>query len=456
MTLAADERAFRRSLTITLGLLGLLTAGSVLLFGHLLFKSLSRDVVRDALLRSRPEAERIAKGMAERSGGDLYSLSVKRKEIDTFVGGALAERQSLSEVEVRDKQGKLVYRFGALLQRPETDAGRTPEGTSLLPKPGEGMPAVRENTTRLSVDDPYSIEIPIDDTFVLRAGVSRQELSVRVDKLRRELYLRTFAAAVVSLLGIAAAAMAVLLLFRRTRRIEAARVEAERRAELGEVAAGLAHEIRNPLNAMSLNLELLEEQLQRQTHGPAPPGVAVTELAQAARQETGRLARLLTDFLSYARPSPITRMPSDLNEPAGEAVTFLAPEAEQRRIKLEFAPQPGGAPCKLDVPRVKQVVLNLIANALDAVESEGATAREVRVAVDEDGPHWRLVVADRGPGVAGPNASDLFKVFVSTKPAGTGLGLPIAERIVRAHGGTLTLSSKAGGVTTAVATFSKR
>lgn len=118
--------------------------------------------------------------------------------------------------------------------------------------------------------------------------------------------------------------------------VEAARIEAERRAELGEVATGLAHEIRNPLNAMSLNLELLEEQLERGTSA-----VSAAELASATRVETGRLARLLADFLAYARPSPLVTVPADLNEPASEAVSFLGPEAKMRRIALEFRPRDG-------------------------------------------------------------------------------------------------------------------
>src|SRR5439155_8089243 len=118
------------------------------------------------------------------------------------------------------------------------------------------------------------LEVPIGDFGVLRVGVSRKELAGRVEKLRTTLYFRTALAAGVSLLGIAAASAAILLLIRRARRSEAARVEAERRAELGEVAAGLAHEIRNPLNAMSLNLELLEEQIQKMPGAFSPSSSA--------------------------------------------------------------------------------------------------------------------------------------------------------------------------------------
>ena len=123
-----ETRRFRRNLTITLSLLGLLTAGSVFLFGHLLFKALSKDVVDEALLYSRWDAERIAKGLVERAGGDLYTLKRRQKETDLFVGSTLKERQVLSEVRVYDSKGKLVYAYTGVLQKPQPEGSVAPEG----------------------------------------------------------------------------------------------------------------------------------------------------------------------------------------------------------------------------------------------------------------------------------------------------------------------------------------
>jgi len=451
-----DARAFRRSLTLVLAVLGFLTAGAVVLFGHLLFKSLSKDVVNDAILHTKLDAERLARGIAERSSGDPFILKLKQTEIDRLVTTGLSERQILTEVEVLDSAKKeVLYAYHGTLTVPDRKGQPGAEEPRVLDvKPAEPGTTARSWSLEAPESDPYDLEVPVGDFAVLRFGVSRRILAERVEKLRRELYLRTAAAAVVSFLGILAASAAVILLYRRTRRVEEARLEAERRAELGEVAAGLAHEIRNPLNAMGLNLELLEEKL---VHPAAPSSspTSVADLAQAARVETSRLARLLTDFLSYARPSPLSPVPADLNEAAREAVAFLEPEASRRHIRLTFSPRAGGAPALLDPARVRQVVLNLVGNALDAVEAEGAAAREVDVRVEDAGRFWRLTIADRGPGVPPARRADVFKLFVSTKPAGTGLGLPIAERIVRTHGGTLALFSAPGEPTRAVATFPK-
>lgn len=455
-----EAPAFRRSLTLVLAVLGFLTAGAVVLFGHLLFKSLSRDVVNDAILYTKLDAERLARGIAERSSGDPFVLKLKQTEIDRLVTTGLSERQILTEVEVLDSAKKeVLYSYRGTLTVPDRKAQAGAEGQRVLDvKAAEPGTTARSYSLEAPETDPYDMEVPVGDFAVLRFGVSRRVLAERVEKLRRELYLKTAAAAVVSFLGILAASAAVILLYRRTRRVEEARVEAERRAELGEVAAGLAHEIRNPLNAMGLNLELLEEKLVHPAAArrEAAHAASAAELAQAARVETSRLARLLTDFLSYARPSPLSPVPADLNEAAREAVSFLEPEASRRHIRLSFSPRAGGAPALLDPARVRQVVLNLVGNALDAVEAEGAAAREVEVRVEDAGSSWRLTIADRGPGIPPAKTADVFKLFVSTKPAGTGLGLPIADRIVRAHGGTLTLFSSPGEPTRAVATFPKR
>ncbi len=453
------SRAFGRTLTAALILFGFLTVGALFLFGHLLFRTLSKEMMDGALVDSKLDAERIARGFAERSSGDLYSLTTRQTEIDRFVGNTLSERKVLSEVRVLDKEGRVVYQFKSSLQAPQKDA-LSPEGRTVVPvNPGEALETLpRSVETVVPIRDPYDLEVPIGDFGVLRVGLSRKELEGRVEGLRKTLYLRTFAAAAVALLGIGAASVAVVLLFQRNKRVEEARIEAERRAELGEVAAGLAHEIRNPLNAMGLNLELLEESLGKPeaTTGELRVGAATAaELAQAVRQETNRLSRLLSDFLSYARPSPITPVPGDLNEPASEAVAFLVPEASRRNVRLTFTPNASPARALLDSQRVKQVVLNLVGNALDAVESEGARSREVDVRIEDSADAWRLTVADSGPGVHPSKLAEIFRAFVSTKPAGTGLGLPIAERIVKAHGGSLTLKSIAGEPTRAVATFPK-
>jgi len=136
-----EARAFRNRLTVVLSVLGLLTAGSVVLFGYLLFRSLSRDVVNDALLLSKLDAERIARGVAEKSAGDPFLVKLKQTEIDRYVRQGLSERQILTEVQIEDvRTHEVVYSYGGTMTVPET-MPLTSEGRSLVPvEPGLPSP----------------------------------------------------------------------------------------------------------------------------------------------------------------------------------------------------------------------------------------------------------------------------------------------------------------------------
>ena len=166
-----------------------------MLFGHLLFKSLSRDVVNDALLLSKLDAERIARGVAERSAGDPYLVKLKQTEIDRYVRQGLSERQILTEVQIErrpDARGRLLVRRHDDGARER--AARRRRGARSSPS-SRSFRSPRTYVGERPAANPYDIEIPIGEFAVLRFGVSRKELAKRVEKLRNELYLRTFAAA---------------------------------------------------------------------------------------------------------------------------------------------------------------------------------------------------------------------------------------------------------------------
>jgi PAS domain S-box-containing protein len=208
----------------------------------------------------------------------------------------------------------------------------------------------------------------------------------------------------------------------------------ERLAATGVLAASLAHEIRNPLNGASLHLQVLERALARSADLPRP----ALEATEVLRSEITRLSALVTDFLEVARPRPLTRAPCDANEIASSVGVLLAPEAEARNVRLEVQPFPFPATAELDTPRIKQVLVNLVRNGLEAVREGGHVVVRVR-----RHPHdVELEVADDGGGIADPNAP-IFDAFYTTKE-GTGLGLAIVRRIVADHGGDVTFESRPG------------
>jgi PAS domain S-box-containing protein len=214
-----------------------------------------------------------------------------------------------------------------------------------------------------------------------------------------------------------------------TRGLEKRTRRAERLVSLGTLAAGLAHEIRNPLNAAKLQLALLERRLDR--------GANPVEPLALVRQELDRLAGLVQDFLSFARPTELRLLGADLRQTVTLVVDLLAPEAEERGVTLNAHVPADPVACRCDEERVKQVLLNLLRNGMDAAGQNGRVA----VTVLRAGDSAVIEVSDSGAGL--PEGIDIFEPFFTTKESGTGLGLPIVLRIVTDHGGEISVARTA-------------
>jgi PAS domain S-box-containing protein len=210
---------------------------------------------------------------------------------------------------------------------------------------------------------------------------------------------------------------------------------AERLAALGTMAAGLAHEIRNPLNAAHLQLTVLQRRLSRPDHADVDGAKQASELVVS---ELRRLAGLVEEFLLFARPQPLRIARVDLRAMAEEVIALLGPEAAEHGVQLTLSEGPAVA-IEADGERLKQVLQNLVRNGVEAAGSGGNV--EVRVALSAEGA--LVDVEDDGPGLASPDAP-VFEPFYTTKADGTGLGLPIAHRIVTDHGGKIAASRRGG------------
>jgi PAS domain S-box-containing protein len=209
----------------------------------------------------------------------------------------------------------------------------------------------------------------------------------------------------------------------------------ERPATAGVLAAGLAHEIRNPLNGTSLHLSVLERALSRVPNVPSAAAEAIAVL----RAETKRLSALVTDFLDVARPSQLARGTCDLNEIAGEIAAFINTELGPREITIALEPFPQPVVVELDAERIRQALINLARNAVDATSGHGRVTLRVRRTPDRA----EIEVEDDGAGIADPNAP-VFDAFYTTKERGTGLGLSIVQRVVSDHGGEVVYTSRPG------------
>jgi len=225
------------------------------------------------------------------------------------------------------------------------------------------------------------------------------------------------------------------------RALERKAASAEALNAMAPLALGLAHEIRNPLNAAVLELHLLGRAIGRldepTVRDPMQRRVAVVE------GEIRRLERLLTEFLELARPRAPQREPVDLALVASDVVE-LETEAIAACNVVLVQSLPVGSMVLGDTEKLKQVVLNVVVNALDAMADGGV----LRVAVDADGTDIVLSIGDTGLGVDPKILAEIFDPFFTTKPAGTGLGLALVRKIVEQQGGRVALDSRPGEGTT--------
>ena len=249
--------------------------------------------------------------------------------------------------------------------------------------------------------------------------------------------------------GLVATAMASAGALRRRahRAIEAERraQAAERLAELGSMTSGLAHEIKNPLSTLTLNAQLLREEV---LDAELPEGIrgTVARRVDALARESGRLKDILSDFLQFAGRMKLDPQPQDLRELLQQLSDFFHAQADRCGILLRLDVPGVPVVARVDAGLLKQALLNLAINAVQAMNPEGRSEPGdrrgellLRLELDSTGQEARLSVIDSGPGIPEDRRGTIFRPYASTKPGGSGLGLATTRRIVEEHGGTISL-----------------
>jgi signal transduction histidine kinase len=243
---------------------------------------------------------------------------------------------------------------------------------------------------------------------------------------------------------------------RRVRQLEAQRRANERLAEQGRLTGGLAHEIKNPLSTVGLNLQLVEEDL----HELIDTVEAQTDLHErlgrmqrrfgSLGREIQRLRDILEDFLRFAGRIRLDRSTTDVAAMIDEMVDFFTPQAEAAGVRLRTQKNGGDFTADLDASLIKQALLNLLINAVQAMtdgrdrHKPHGGCNELILRIDQQRDRLYIHITDTGPGIEAEQLDKLFEPYFSTKKAGTGLGLPTSRRIVEEHGGTLTCHSEPG------------
>ncbi len=210
----------------------------------------------------------------------------------------------------------------------------------------------------------------------------------------------------------------------------------ERLSALGNLAAAVAHEVRNPLNAISMGLQRLKLEFQ-----PTEDRDQYSHLTELMLGEVHRLNSIVEQFLSLARPVEIKAEALPLPEILKELAALEESHARESNVQIQVIAAPNLPPLKADPSHLTQVLLNLMLNGLQAMPEGGTLTLEAKTS----NSNFLIAVTDTGTGIAAENLARIFEPYFTTKAKGTGLGLAISRRIIEAHGGTITVTNQAGG-----------
>jgi signal transduction histidine kinase len=202
--------------------------------------------------------------------------------------------------------------------------------------------------------------------------------------------------------------------------------QSDRLAALGELSAGIAHEIRNPLGSIKGSVEILEEEIG--------PSHTKHEFVSIIKEEVARLNSLVAEFLKFARPPKLSKETTSINELIRSTVILVGQEAEKSGVELKLSLDEGVQPIELDPDQIRQVLLNIMLNGIQAMPDGGF----LQISSSLSHPETKILVdvRDEGEGMQG-DLERVFDPFYTTRPEGTGLGLAVSHQLVETHGGTL-------------------
>ncbi len=216
-------------------------------------------------------------------------------------------------------------------------------------------------------------------------------------------------------------------------------LRAERLAAVGQMAAQISHEIRNPLSSVGLNAELLAEEMLCARFDEPERQNEVKVLLQAITAEVDRLTEITEEYLRFARMPRPRLEPEDINGIVQDVVAFVRGEMVASKVELVIDLEPNISPALADESQLRQALLNLIRNAREALEGRQGT---VRIATSQQNDCLVISITDNGPGIPAQEQERIFDPFVSTKDGGTGLGLPLVHQIMADHGGSVSCRSE--------------
>ena len=443
----ARSRLLRRALILGASLL-LLASLCFVVASHVGFEHVACKMAEDALSSALSHARSLARriqdafltghrdaigAVRENSQTIRNLLQTLAKDDPTVLYGMLlsSDREILVHTEARHERDRA------------GEAGRV----SPLCASAREFPAGRMGYQEAIYEVRTPLVIGNDGGHVLVLGLSKRAIDNHIDEVRRGVRLRMLLAAAIGLAVLGLPAAGLWFALKRYRQLATKAQDMALMAQVGRMANGLAHEIRNPLNALRFNLKIMEEDAD---HFPEDVRDGYLQIIRRGAAEVNRLDDLVSEYLSYVRPGRGEPEPLDLNTIVESVLGFVEYECRRHNIHIERNLSRDLPRVLVDERQIKQVVLNVVVNAKQALSDAGGN---IRVISCQHNGMVELEIADDGPGVSEEDRARIFEPFYTGREGGIGLGLAIARRIVEAHGGTIQCRREAGQGAAFVMTF---
>lgn len=417
------EKAFKRELFwasafFAICFLALLSIGAYVIIKDLGEKEVFRLLDRytnelDTMMKTIPETEK-AKGFQY------------EKIVTTRINQFMVEKKVFDSYELYDSDGRLIRREdllkgGQVFSAPEIQG----------PPPGYAQVEIRNKM-------PIEVSVQVAPGKMGKAvlNVSSQVLAMQAKEFRNEMILKFSTMLFLLFLMLLFSYLYVLRLLKVSREVQGESEEQKRLSYLGLLSSGLAHEIKNPLNSLKLNVQLLEEGLKTESRSDE-----LLASVGPMMEQIRRLEKLTRDFLLYAKPSEPEMKVQSLKPVIDELLFLFSGDARDKGVTLKFSPPEHLKEVPIDQNMIRIALSNLLLNAIQATGKDG----EVSVEMRDSGNEVQVDIADSGPGIPADNRDKVFDIFFTNKSGGTGLGLSIAKRFVELHRGKIELIPQEDG-----------
>ena len=348
----------------------------------------------------------------------------------------LGRQTEVAYVALVDPTGQIVA---------DSDPTKVVTREEAIPMPTGSRELPPRTLVRPGVGEVYEVArafpLGTDRTGLLRLGLSVAPIKAVWAQDRRNMVIYTGTILLVGILGVVAIFLNQRRYLQSVQALQALAERDRRLAALGNLAAGVAHEIRNPLNALGMGLQRLVREWRL---APGEDQAEFTRFGGVLQGEVHRLNDIVERFLVLARPPRLTLTTCLVRDHLSDLVTLMREEATAKGVALETHLAVDGVTARLDCAQTRQALLNLVVNALQAM-SQGGTLRVSAAAHDGT---LEVTIGDTGPGIPPDQLDRIFEPYFTTKDGGTGLGLPLAQRIIEAHGGWIRVDSQVGVGTT--------